>query len=261
MKRKISCVLAVSMVLGFLPLAMNGQASEKRYQLFLVVDELVNPSMKGEYYEAAKKWVAFMKDHEFPYPINTYWTGDNHVYWSIPIQSYADIDKIMEASNKIIEKSPEDYKALEDAFKETYESSRLCVYALDHKYSMIAEEEEEESEEENFVFFDIYYFKPGYDAEINKLFDEMKAFMADKELTQSWYAYWGMMGTDNPVLWMGASAKNAQAFYEENTKMWKALGEEGGKIKQKMMKYVTKQEQKRAWFQKELSYTPIKKEE
>jgi hypothetical protein len=43
--------------------------------------------------------------------------------------------------------------------------------------------------------------------------------------------------------------------------MWEALGEEAGKMKQKMMKYVRKQEQKRARFQKELSYTPAKKEE
>jgi hypothetical protein len=261
MKSKISTVLAVCFILGLLPLAMNGQASEKRYQLFLVIDELVKPSMQDEYYEAGKKWVAFIKAHEFPYPVNTFWTGDNHVFWSMPIQSYADIDKIMKESNKIREKSPDDYKALEDSFKGTYETSRMCVYALDYKYSMIAEEEEGESEEENFAFYDIYYFVPGYNAEINKLFDEMKALMAEKEVIQSWYAYWGMMGTDNPVLWMAASAKNAIVFEEENAKMWEALGKELGQIKQKMMKYVRKQEQKTAWFQKELSYTPAKKEE
>ena len=94
MKSKISTILAVCFILGLLPLAMNGQAPEKRYQLFLVIDELVKPSMQDEYYEAGKKWVAFIKDHEFPYPVNTFWTGDNHVYWSWPIQSYADIDKI-----------------------------------------------------------------------------------------------------------------------------------------------------------------------
>ncbi|UCE42253.1 MAG: hypothetical protein JSV17_04590 [Candidatus Aminicenantes bacterium] len=261
MKVKISDVLAVCFILGLLPLAANGQEPEKRYQLYLVVDELVKPSMQQEYYEAAKNWVAFMKDHEFPYPFNAFWTGDNHVYWSMPIQSYADIDKMMEASNKMMEKSPDDFKALQDAFKGTHETTRLCVYALDYKYSMIAEEEEGESEEENFVFFDIYYFEPGHDAEIDKIFQEFEAFMADKEIIQSWYAYWGMMGTDNPVLVSAATAKNARAFYEENAKAWSALGKEAGKIKQKMMKYVTKQEQKTAWAQKELSYTPAKKEE
>ena len=69
------------------------------------------------------------------------------------------------------------------------------------------------------------------------------------------------MGTDGPVLVSIATAKNAIEFYEENAKAWQALGEEAGKIKRKMMKYVTKQEQKTGWFQKELSYTPVKKEE
>jgi len=261
MKSKISCVLALCFILGLLPLAVNGQTPEKRYQMLFVVDELVKPSMQEEYYEAAKKWVAFMKDHEFPYPFDTYWTGDNHVYWGFTIQNYADIDNIIEASNKIREESPEKLKAIEDAFKGTYETSRRCVYALDFKYSMIAEEEMSESEEENFIFFDIYYFEPGYDAEINKLFDEMVAFMADKEIIQSWYAYWGMMGTDNPVLWMGATATNAIVFEQENAKMWEVLGKELGPIRQKLMKYVRKQEQKTAWVQKELSYIPAKKEE
>jgi hypothetical protein len=261
MKAKISWVLAVCFVLGLLPLTMNAQEPEKRYQLFWVVDEMVKPSMADEYYEAGKKWVALLETNEFPYIFNTYWTGDDHVMWAVPIESYADIDKLMEAANKLKEKSPDDYQAMEDAFKGTYYSSRGCVYALDYKYSMIAKGAESESEEDNFVFFDIYYFEPGMEAEINKVWDEFKAFMADKDFGQSWYFYWGVMGTDNPVLWSAASAKNVTAFYEENAKMLKVLGEEAGKLKQKMMKYVTKEEQKMAWYQKELSYTPAKKEE
>lgn len=261
MKAKISYVLAACFVLGLLPLMMNAQEPEKRYQLFWVLDEVVKPSMKAEYYEAGKKWAALLKKHEFPYPFNAFWTGDNHVMWAVPIESYADIDKIWEATGKMKEKSPDDYKAVEDAFKGTYFSSRSCVYALDYKYSMIAEDAESKSEEENFIFFDIYYFEPGMEAEINKIWDEMKAYLADKELIQSWYFYWGVMGTDNPVMWAVATAKNAQAFYEENAKMWKVIGKEAGKIRQKMMKYVRKQEDKTAWAQKELSYTPAKKEE
>ncbi len=261
MKAKISCILAVCFVLSLLPLTMNAQEPEERYQLFWVLDEVVKPSMQDEYYEAGKKWAALLKKHEFPYPFDAFWTGDNHVFWSVPIESYADIDKIQAAVGKMKEKSPDDYKAAEDAFIGTYESARSCVYALDYKYSMIAEDTESKSEEENFIFFDIYYFEPGTEAELNKIWDEFKALMADKEIVQSWYFYWGVMGTDNPVLWSAASAKNAAAFYEENAKMWKALGKEAGKIKQKMMKYVRKQEQKTAWIQKELSYNPSKKEE
>jgi hypothetical protein len=262
MKSRISGVLAVCFILGLLPPAMNGQEPEKRYQMLLVIDEVVKPSMKAEYYEAGKKWIAFMKDHEFPYLVNTYWTGDNHVYWSMPIQNYAEIDTMMAASNKIFEEFPDDSKAVMDAFKGTYESSRMCVYTLDYKYSMFAEEEEEgEPEEENFIFFDIYYCEPGTETEINKLWDEWKAYLVDKEIVQSWGFYWGTMGTDNPMILMAATAKNRIAFYEENAKMWKILGEEASKVRRKMLKFVTKQEQKSGWFQKELSYTPVKKEE
>ena len=261
MKSKISGVLAVCFILGLLPLAIYGQAPEKRYQMLLVIDELVRPSMQKEYYEAGKKWIAFMKDHEFAYPINTYWTGDNHVYWSMPIPNYAEIDKMMATSNKILEEFPEEYKAILEAFRGTYETTRMCVYTLDYEYSMFAEEEAGESEEENFIFFDMYYYEPGNEAEINKLWDEWKAFLADKKIVQSWEFFWGTMGTDNPMIVMAANAKNAREFYEENAKMWEAFGKEASTFVQRMMKYVTKQEQKTGWFQKELSYAPVKKEE
>ena len=263
MKIRISFVVAVCFILGLLPLTSNAQTQEeaKRYQMFMVIDELVHPSMKTEYYEAGKKWIAFMKEHEYPYPIDTYWTGDNHVYWRIPIENYAEIDKMMAMGNKILQDFPEEYQAILNAFKGTYENSRMCVYALDYEYSMIAEEEEGESGEKNFVFFDIAYYKPGYEAELNAIWEEAKAYMADKKILQSWYAYWGWMGTDGPVMVSTATAKNAREFYEENAKAWEVFGEEGGKIKRKMTKYVRKEEQKTGWYQKELSYTPAKKEE
>ena len=260
MKSRISCVLAVCLVVGLLPLALNGQAPEDRYQLILVIDEVVKPSMKAEYREAGQKWIAFMKDHGFSHPINTYWTGDNHVYWTMPIESYGDIDKMMAESNKIFAEFPDESKAVMDAFKGTYDSSRMCVYTLDYKYSMLAQEKEGEAEERNFVFFDIYYFEPGSEEEVRKLWDEWAAFLADKEIVQSWTFNWGTMGTDNPMIVMAAAAENRIAFYEENAKMWDAFGKEASAFVQKMMKYVTKQEKKSGWFQKRLSYTPAEKE-
>jgi hypothetical protein len=261
MKAKISCVLAVCFVVGLLPFALNAQEPEKRYQMFWVIDEVVKPSMASEYYEAGKKWVALLTKYEYPVAVNVYWTDDNHVWWVSPIRSFSDIDKLTEAFDKIRAKSPDEFKEAYDAFDGTYVSNRSCVYALDLKYSIIAEDAQSKDEEANFVFFDIYHFEPGKDAELEKIWDEFKDFMKDKEIVQSWHYYWGVMGTDNPVLWAAASAKNVRAFWEDNAKAWEVLGKDAGKFKQKMMKYVTKEENKMAWIQKELSYTPAKKEE
>jgi hypothetical protein len=99
------------------------------------------------------------------------------------------------------------------------------------------------------------------EAELNKRWDEFKEFMADKDFGQSCYFYWGVKGTDNPVLWSAARAKNVTEFWEGNAKMWKVFGEDAGKLKQKLMKYVTKEEQKMAWHQKDLSPSSAKNEE
>jgi len=256
MRTKISGVLAVCLILGILPLSVNGQESEEQYQLMLVIDEAVKPSMQQQYYEAAEKYIAFLKENAFPYRVSIYWLGDHHVYWAIPIQNYAEIDKMMEMSNRMIEKSPDRYKAVTEAFKGTYESSRMCVYAFDQKYSMFVQEETMESGEDNFIFWDFYYFEPGTEMELNKILEDWKAFLADKKIVQTWEFFWGVMGTDNPVLVMAASAKDQVEFWQENARMWEVLGKEAETYVQKMMKYVRKQEQKTGWYQKELSYAP-----
>jgi hypothetical protein len=261
MKAKISCVIAVCFVLGLLPFTTNAQELEKRYQLFLVINEVVKPSKASEYYEAGKKWAALLTKFNYPASINVYWTDDDHVLWVTPIRNFGDVDKLTNMFNKIREKSPEEIKKGYEAFNGTYISSRSCVYALDLEYSFIAEDAQAKAGEANFVFFDIYHFMPGSEDELEKIWDGMKAFWADKEIIQSWYMYWGVMGTDSPVLYMAARAKNVREFWAENAKMWEALGEEAGKFRKEWMKYVTKQETKMAWIQKELAYTPTKNEE
>jgi hypothetical protein len=261
MKAKISCVLAIIFVLGLLPMTMNAQEPEKRYQMFWVIDEVVKPSMASEYYEAGKNWAALLNKCQYTAPFDVYWTDDNHVLWVTPIRNFGDIDKHTEGFNKMGEKFPDEFKEAYNAFDGTYVSSRSCVYALDLKYSIIADDAESKAAEANFILFDIYHFEPGKEEELEKIWDEFKVFMQDKEIIQSWYYYWGVMGTDDPVLWAAAAAKNVREFWEDNAKAWEVLGKEAGKFKQKMMKYVTKEEIKMAWIQKELSYKPTKKEQ
>jgi hypothetical protein len=260
MRTKISVILAVCLILVLFSPALRCQEQEEQFQLILVIDEAVKPSMQQQYYEAAKKYIAFLKDNGYPFSINTYWMGDNHVYWTMPIQNYAQIDKIIEVSGQMIERDLDSYQAVTEAFKGTYESTRMCVYAFDQKYSMFPQEETMESGEDDYVFWDFYYFEPGTEMELNQLLDEWKAFLADKKIVQSWGFYWGMMGTDNPVLVMAASAKDQVEFWQENARMWEILGKEAETYVQKMMEYVRKQEQKSGWYQKELSYAPAEKE-
>lgn len=260
MKFKISVVLGICLVLCLLPLAMNGQEPEKHYQMYYVVEERVKPDMQAEFREAAKKWTAFMKKHDFPYPFDTYWMRDNLVCWSFPIETYADIDKITKAVNKTMEKAPEEFKKIMEGFKNTYEYYRNCVYALDYKNSVIVEDESHE--DENWIGYNIYYFKPGYESEITKLLDEIHEHMTDIENPQTWYWYWGRMGTDNPVMLKAARAKNQIAFFEENAAMWKDLrasGDEFSRLVKKLMKYVWKEDYGWGWRLKELSYSPKKK--
>ena len=126
-------------------------------------------------------------------------------------------------------------------------------------HSIIAEDAAAKAAEQDFVFFDIYQFDPGRDAELAELFDAMSALLKGKEIAQSWLLYWGVMGTDNPMIVMAAAAKNAETFYKENAAAWEIWGAEAGKLQQKMFKYVTKQETRTGWAIRDLFYTPKKK--
>jgi hypothetical protein len=85
--------------------------------------------------------------------------------------------------------------------------------------------------------------------------------MVDKKVLQGLVCLLGMDGHGQPGHGVGSDSKEPPRILRGKRKSVVTLGEEAGKIKQKMMKYVTKQEQKTGWFQKELSYIPVKKEE
>jgi hypothetical protein len=259
MKTKLAWVLSVLLAASLIPLTLPAGAQETKPQLFWVMDDAVKPSMRSQYFEAGKKWVALLKSHEYPYFVDTYWTGDNHVYWRMPISNYAEIDEIMSGYEKLMADFGNEFKAVAEAFRGTYESSRSCVYSLDLAHSMLTEEAESGAMEGDFVFFDIYYFEPETDAEIQKVWDELKTVLKDKKNVQSWYLFHGVMGTDNPMFVMAATAENATEFYQSNAAMWKILGEEVSKLRNRMMSYVRKQEQKTAWRVPDLCYAPQKK--
>ena len=80
------------------------QAQENGKQLWYCWEETVKPEMIEQYLEISKDFLELYKSENFPYAIIT-WQSQPFVYglWT-PINSLADIEKISEASMKIVEK-------------------------------------------------------------------------------------------------------------------------------------------------------------
>jgi len=258
MKRKILIFLMVTILFGLCALTNLAQAQEQKAQLYLVADVIVKPSEVSQFVKAVKEEVAFYSKYKYTYSWNVYSSVDNHYYFVMPVNDFSDIDNFYKAGGEVADKAAEEYQAMGNLFKGTYEYMRFSVSTFRPDLSIIAENPKSAEGETNFLCWDFHYVKPGMENEYEELLQEFKALSKKKGIIQSWSAMVGGLGNDQPVYVMIARAKNAVDFYSDNAKMWGSLGEEGSALYQKFMKILRKRETKTGWYRPELSYTPEK---
>ena len=118
----------------FFEFTANVTAQEKNEQLWYCWEETVKPEMIDQYLELSNDFLELYKSENFPFAIYT-WQAQPFVYelWT-PINTLADIDKIAEASMKIVEKLGDEKYA---AFNNTklYNREYTCTIKNDISYN------------------------------------------------------------------------------------------------------------------------------
>lgn len=256
MKSKALCVFLTALV--FVLCSGPASAQEAKSQMYLVMDCSVKPSADARLYEALKEMAAFYAKHEFPYSWNVYAMDDYHYNYLIPIAGYADIEKFFQIDAEVMAKVADEYEALMEKFKDTYDSYEFQVYTLRLDLSNVPANPYYKEEEMNFVALDIWSFVPGKEQEAEKLSKEIMALCQKKGVRDSWYCYAGSLGVEQPVYIFAGPDKDEGEFIKHNREMWKLLGDEVTDIYNKLLAICRKRVGNKGWYQPELSYSPKK---
>ena len=150
-----------------------------------MTDIVVKPSEWSNFIAAAKEQVTVFSKYKFAYSWTASSSSEKHFYFGVPIKDIADIANLFNAINDVKKKGGEEYKAMENKFKGTYEYLRRGIYTYTPKLSVLTESLETSEDEKNFVFWGVQYVKPGWTNEYEAVIKEFVALAKKKNVSQN----------------------------------------------------------------------------
>ena len=258
MKTKLS-VLLLSLVVCLCAFATLSLGEEQETNLVITREIVVKPPMVAQFEEAVKEFVAESKKANYPYTWYTWWSGYN-CYFFYPVKDYADMEKMFQAFNVVVEKWGKDkYQEAWGKISESIESGTDFAIRYLPQYSYAPEKARLKPEEQMYGFWDMCHVISDKEEEFLEHFKKAVSILKDNKITESTEIYAGDMGIEGPLYIGVMFGKDRVDCWEHNRKMWEIFGKEGTEWAQELDKYLRKRELKEFWYAPELSYIPEEK--
>lgn len=241
MKRKISLVLGVILMLSLCVLTISVQAQEKKAELYLIYDILVNPSKVMEFEKALKEEFAIYAKHGARLPEGIASTDDFHYYLLAPMDNFAGIDDLYKGFGEAVQKMGEETnQAIHKSFIGTYESVRGFMWYLRNDLSYTPKNPRLKPEDEKFFHYTFLYFKAGIQTKVEEIAKRWKDLFESKNMPDGYYLWLGDIGTDTPVICIVSPGKSAADFYVQDEKYMELLGNEVKELNLKALSLIRK---------------------
>ena len=201
-------------------------------KLFLLHEEVAKISMWGQYEETSKEWVDLMTQGGLDLSaVYASQRDDGHYYYLIPINNYADVDKMTEVFNAAISKIGKD-KWKEYVMRNYSSMESSCDYVIrrSDKYSYEPKEPRLKPEEEGFIHWMFFTYASGKRQEVLDIIADWKALYEKYNIPDGWAIWFPEFGFQNNMIALTESAKDGSDFYAENDKNSKILKDEQQKL-------------------------------
>lgn len=228
-------------------------------QVFYLNEDHVKPSKVDEYEIALKEYIDILSTNNFPFPITVNQSTDLVYYISAQIRNtYADIDSITFAFNRIANKDTDAWDNMFNKFNDTYSINKTSCYYFAPALSYIPEEPALAADESIYQEAWFIQIKLGTAAKFNALLKEYVALCKEKGVGYPMNVYRGLIGMNQGTYILCSPAKDPADLWQSEKMTAELLGERGKEIGAQIMKFVDKMEVKDLWWLKKYSYTPTK---
>lgn len=239
-----SCCVLVFFFFSF------AQAQEKQTsQQFVIFEEMVFPSKWVKYGQVQNKFFELWDKHEVDIPLITYRTTDYGVFWVIPIDNFASLDKIYGDMNKVWAKMNEEdgFDALKE-FRDLATNKQMTIMHLPqlsyHKGSKIRSLEEAPYCEWTFV-----YLKNGHTNEIARAIMDYQKFYDEIPESYDWDVYAVTFGGNDTPCWIIVSrAENEIAMRQSEEVLYEKYDKKIAELWSALIKHVRKIENRSGWY-------------
>lgn len=253
MRSKTMLPLAVCCGFLMMILAPGLSAQEKKYQKFVIHEDVVMPHKVMDYEKASKKFVESLTQHAGPEAeFMALSTDDMRYIYISPIENMAALDKSPFA--KMEEAIGKDgMKEVFSVWDGTYETHKDYILNLSMDLSYNSGEILEEGI--YFRHFDYYYINPDKMSEARDIAKEWKELYASKDVPYGFRVYTGGMGTE-PMLMVVQWAKDAGEYYSREAEVREMLGDDAKELWERTLAITNRIEAVDGWMRPELSFMP-----
>lgn len=184
-------------------------------QLFIVREEVARVDMWDKYESTSKQWVEMMTKGglDLPY-VRASQRDDGHYYYLIPINNYADVDKLPGIFGSAIEKSGKDkWTEFMVENEGSMVTHRDYVVRLSAEYSYVPKEPRLKMEDAKFIHWMYFHFKLENRQELLAILKEWKKLYEDKNIKNGYNVWIVELGLDNNMMVLTESFKDGADFY------------------------------------------------
>lgn len=251
--------LAVTLLLG---LAGNGALAAQetsKGQLWLVHQEVVRPSMVGQFEATTKEFVALVKQHKTVMPHFDFvgLQGEDLSYtFAVPIESIGGVDAINAEFGALAQAAGAKFADVMGRGNAAIASVGESIVREDPEHSYRPANPRLADEELRYFAYDFYYLVPGKEDEAKAVAKDFVKLFAAKQIADGYRLFWTVMGADMPMLFVEVGAKDAADLAQIDARSQQALGAEGRALFQRAHAITRRYERQRAWLRPDLSTLP-----
>jgi len=258
----LAILAAAALFAVCVPAALVAQnAQDAAPHFFVLHQEVAKPSMLKQYEDTTKEFTAAVTRHHELSPAFSFTavSGEDYLYTYVtPIQSMTDLESIYGGFNALAQAEGAKWADLMKRAGETMEYSRESIVMEDPSLSYAPEKPRLKPEEEAYLHVDLYYVKPGYEAEADAICREFANLSRRKKVADGYRLFKVVMGPEMPLLIVTVAAKDPADYAANDKANRELLGAEGQSLFQRAFAATRRFEQHGGWVRPDLSLAPVK---
>ena len=233
----------------------NAQTLEKENQLLLVREDIVEPSNAADYETALLNLTDFLRSNSIK-DVN-YVTTINDNFHYIHFSKIKDLNEIEGGMRAFINRKKDEagFNLAWEDLAAAMNSYHYYVVKYLPEYSYV-KDGNLWLEESPFRRWNMFYFKPGSEQEVEKLLGAWKALYENKGIESGYRVFMGVLGLDQPVVIMANWAKSPLELQQQIEHNVETLGDDGSALLLAMLDLANYIETVDGYYIPEFSYSP-----
>jgi hypothetical protein len=232
-----------------------GQLSDEKWDLMLIREDKVYPSMTDSYEMTLtdlKGFLSSKKVKDFTY--FTHMQDDYFFTHMTPINHLKDLTKGIHSFFAKEVNDPE-LDVILSHLNETIKSYRYYIVQYRPEISYVPEGDNW-GENTPYRKWGYYYFHPGSNEDVEGIHSSWKHLYESKGIKTGFRVFSGFIGTEQPLYIISTWAEDPLAYHQNLQETIDLLGEDGALLWSKMMVYLNVADVTEGWFLPQYSYAP-----